>query len=171
MFQKSIAIYLALLIGIGIEPCCCFRAWISDGVAAISLAPFGLTANSNLDSGDGAAEQTKSKPSCCVNKPDKPNSKPACCQKQQDKASTDRTVPNPINDCTFSICDGCGCNSSGELDSFLAEKHDHVPVDFQVWLVDTVSLDQLLSLHYIVKLPRNSGGECCDLARLCRWNC
>lgn len=45
MFHKTLIIYLALLIGIGTDPCCCARAWFADGFVATVLGPLASTSS------------------------------------------------------------------------------------------------------------------------------
>jgi hypothetical protein len=177
MFQKSIAIYLAVFLGVGIDPGCCLRAWISNAAVSVLSAPFqyGL-AQFRCD----PAHQGPSccRKSCCVelneassgSEDAKASTKKSCCV-VSGACCTHQANGNRQDLCEWNGADDCECELTKPLDSFSLDVAVWSPVLLHLWFSEPIELPAGV-------IPAISLGEkVCSaspperLAELCRWNC
>lgn len=177
MFQKSIAIYLAVFIGIGIDPGCCLRAWISNAAASVLTAPFQI----RMDLAAGAPSETSSsccQKSCCVDlhkapphadRSDASRSKSHCVDSGHCCKHRENRKLHCIGE--WNGEDDCKCVLTKPIDSFSWDVSAWSPVLLYVWFSEPMALPAGLS-------PASDLGEIIcvaspheRLAELCRWNC
>lgn len=177
MFQKSIAIYLAVFIGIGIDPGCCLRAWISNAAASVLTAPFQI----GKDLADSIPAETSSsccQKSCCVDLHKAPAShdhadaapSKSCCGERGDCCSH-RASKKVQGLSEWNGQDDCKCVLTKPIDSFSWDVSAWSPVLLYVWFSEPMALPagprpaSDLGEIICVASPQER------LAELCRWNC
>lgn len=187
MFQKSVAIYLVLFIGVGIDPGCCLRAWISNSFAAVLTSPFpNEVSNSEAGtSGDGSA--------CCAEN---------CCAHEDGSAHEDRSFEEsatshfetagasscsvgffqsscclrhatkiPVGECEWEGENGCRCSLSKPLATFSHDGTPWTPILLSFWMPETIALTAGAFPASYQGTPIWFASPPERLAELCRWNC
>ncbi|AMV34894.1 hypothetical protein VN12_22395 [Pirellula sp. SH-Sr6A] len=181
MFQKSVAIYLVLFIGVGIDPGCCLRAWISNSFASALTAPFSI---SKLHSGTGPSRDGSA---CCAE---------TCCVQDEGRAEEHRTAhvatdessdcsvdafPSscclrhaskpPVGACQWDGEESCRCKLSKPLATFSYDGTAWTPILLSVWIEEPIALSAgtFPAPRQGIPICNTSPPE--RLAELCRWNC
>lgn len=177
MFQKSMAIYLAVFIGVGIDPGCCLRAWISNAAASFLTAPLlvGLRESSR---DTNAAGSSCCQQSCCVESNEtrsdsefaKASSGDSCCS-ESGYCCSRHDVKTTLGVFDWNGENGCKCELSKPLESFSWDSSVWSPVLLHVWFSEPNELPAgaipatLAREVVCVASPQER------LAELCRWNC
>lgn len=174
MFQKSIVIYLAMLLGIGIDPCCCFRSWIADNVVASVFEPLGIGLSSEASlspccRGKSGDNDSKSKSTSAH------VTKSECCKRTNSPETNNCCSANDLKsvgqNCHFQACSDCGCESKGSLNRFVPSESVQQPVLCYAWIGFTIDGSLIHASVSGFAEPDSDYPSLVDRSFLCRWNC